>query len=178
VQARSPLAAPIIRWLRCVSSSRSPPSSLRFGRLLPAARSEELPTFGPFVPTNESRSARVVSHHLDGLLRPRGAGVVAACCRSWGSSRFGLCPPRDAYTPRRISPPTAAPALTAQPRGVETSRSGHAPMPFTRARALALDRLRGFVPSTGLSLPVHRCRQPVCSVLPWASVPPSILGTV
>jgi len=36
-----------------------------------------------------TRSARVVSHHLDGFLRTSARGSVAPRSRSWGSSRFG-----------------------------------------------------------------------------------------
>jgi hypothetical protein len=40
-------------------------------------------------PASKSRSARVVSHHLDGFLRATARRFVAPCCRSWGSPRFG-----------------------------------------------------------------------------------------
>jgi len=36
----------------------------------------------------EPCSVRVVSHHLDGLLRSEGCRLVASCCRSWGSLCF------------------------------------------------------------------------------------------
>jgi hypothetical protein len=37
---------------------------------------------------SSSRSARVVSHHLDGFLRAKDHGLVASRYRSWGSPRF------------------------------------------------------------------------------------------
>jgi hypothetical protein len=69
MQARSPLAAaghPVasLRLLLEVPSIES-----MWRRQLPVVRSEELPAFGPLVPTSVSRSVLVVSHHLDGLLR-------------------------------------------------------------------------------------------------------------
>jgi len=39
-------------------------------------------------PASKSRSALVVSHHLDGFLRATARRFVAPCCRPWGSPRF------------------------------------------------------------------------------------------
>jgi len=54
--------------------------------------------FGPPSPGGRSRSALVVSHHLDGFLRRVSCGFVAPRCRSWGSSRSGI-PPRHWVSP-------------------------------------------------------------------------------
>jgi hypothetical protein len=110
------------------------------------------PGFGVLVPTSASRSVLVVSHHLDGFLRPCSAGIVAACCRSWGSPCFGqrmACtaprqrePPAPCGpSPRCNHPPKNLPADSCSrcsprpPRRVCASRPGHAPVPFTSARA-------------------------------------------
>jgi hypothetical protein len=53
-----------------------------------------------------SRSARVVSHHLDGLLRTRACGSVAPRFRPWGSSRF-----------RPRAPPRTSEEVARDPRG-------------------------------------------------------------
>jgi hypothetical protein len=46
--------------------------------------------FGPTLPNAWSRSALVVSRHLDGFLRAEGRGFVAPRCQSWSSPRFSL----------------------------------------------------------------------------------------
>jgi hypothetical protein len=46
--------------------------------------------FGPSLPEDESCSAFVVFHHLDGFLRREPCGSVAPRSRSWGSPRCGL----------------------------------------------------------------------------------------
>lgn len=61
-------------------------------------------TFGPGRPVPGSCSARVDSHHLDGLLRIGAGGFVAPRLRPWGSSR---CRPRI--------PRSAAPGPKAEP---------------------------------------------------------------
>jgi hypothetical protein len=48
--------------------------------------------FGPTVRPGESCSARVVAHHLDGLLRVGSAGLVRPAAGLWGSSRFPAQP--------------------------------------------------------------------------------------
>jgi hypothetical protein len=45
-------------------------------------------SLGLTVPPARSRSALVVFHHLDGLLRMQGRGLVASRCQPWGSTRF------------------------------------------------------------------------------------------
>jgi hypothetical protein len=50
--------------------------------------------FGPRLPHLDSCSARVVSHHLDGLLRTGACGFVAPRFRPWGSLRFVPSVPR------------------------------------------------------------------------------------
>ena len=129
----------------------------------------------------------MVSRHLDGLLRPRGAGVVAAYCRSWGSLRFerrttcyrtlGRVPSAwRRLFPRCIHPSKTHPAdsCSVAHRLVPEGSVRHAPaMPPCRFTS---DRLRGFLPSSGLSLVVRRCQRATRSVLPWASVPPLVPG--
>ena len=51
-----------------------------------------------------TRSARVVSHHLDGFLRTSARGSVAPRSRSWGSSRFGPEPSSRRQNPSKGSP--------------------------------------------------------------------------
>jgi len=165
-----------------------PSIGLRFGRPLPAPCSGELVAFGRFLPGNLSRSALVVSRHLDGFLRPRGAGVVAACCRSWGSPCFVRRAPRGVLLdcespsggrwafPRCVHPSKMLPADSCSlahrvvPEGPLRHARAMPPCRFTS------DRLRGFAPSSGLLLVARRCRRSSCSVLPWASVPPSVPG--
>jgi hypothetical protein len=48
----------------------------------------KLTTFGLRMPIRKSRSDRVVSHHLAGLLRATAGRLVASCSRPWGSPRF------------------------------------------------------------------------------------------
>jgi hypothetical protein len=70
----------------------APPSTLPGGRPLASSplrvhsrTGSKLPIFGPGMPIPESRSALVVSHHLDGFLRAAARGLVASLCRPWGS---------------------------------------------------------------------------------------------
>jgi hypothetical protein len=52
------------------------------------------PSFGPMAAKPmKSRSALVVSLHLDGFRRASGRGLVASHCRPWGSLCFGLHSP-------------------------------------------------------------------------------------
>jgi hypothetical protein len=56
-----------------------------------------------------SRSALVVSHHLDGFLRAKDRGLVASRYRSWGSPRFTeTCSHDPTPTARVGGPPEAA----------------------------------------------------------------------
>jgi len=145
------------RRLRRVSSSRSPPSVLRLGRPLPTPCRNKASS-APRCHPHGSRSALVVSHHLDGFLRPDGADIVAVRCRSWGSPCFldhspvpafpkdrvpaGLAVPHDALTPRSCSL-SAAPAPS--PRAPRRGPCTRSPLPPCR-----FDRLRGFALQTGL----------------------------
>jgi hypothetical protein len=105
----------------------------RVGCPLPAPCRNSAPS-APRCHPRRSRSALVVSHHLDGFLQPDGAGVVAARNRPWGSPCFPTRPPgprslkrrssrpgvpHDAHTPRRCSL-SAAPAPS--PRDPEEPR--------------------------------------------------------
>jgi hypothetical protein len=56
------------------------------------------PRFGLSLPGDRSRSAFVVSHHLDGFLRRASCGFVAPRSRSWGSPRFWFL--RDSFSLR------------------------------------------------------------------------------
>jgi hypothetical protein len=75
--------------------------------------------FGRSLPPDRSRSALVVSHHLDGLLHKHGRGHVAARCRQ-GFTSTGEPPtgepaddaPASAHTPQNTNPPASpTPAL-------------------------------------------------------------------
>jgi hypothetical protein len=159
-----------IRRLRRVSFSRSPPSVLRSARPLPA--SAEALTIGPLVPPRESRSAHVVSLHLDGFLRTDGANIVAARSRPWGSpccchpSTCPIAPKRaavsmvglvshGALTPRSHSLPAAPAFAHRSPR----RRCVH-------ARLLPPCRCTGgtaAVPSAQRRRATHRRLLPSCS---------------
>jgi hypothetical protein len=137
-QARFPVAL-TIRRPRRVSSSRFPSAGSPLDPSTPGPAPKRW-TFGPLVPPRGSRSARVVSHHLDGFLRTDGASTVAARSRPWGSPCFSDTLPctvllsreppgqRDrarshgALTPRRCSPPAVPPPLTAPPEGAAFTR--------------------------------------------------------
>jgi hypothetical protein len=108
-----------------------------------------------------SRSALVVSHHLGGLLRIEGRGLVASRCRPWGSPRFRTpCPPGRSRTERRVPfpatqnrPPKNSPRR--QPRRVTTAV---APLPFDSDDRDGL-RSAEADPHTALRRPDrHRCR--------------------
>jgi hypothetical protein len=96
-----------------------------------------------------SRSALVVSHHLDGFLRPHGADIVAVRCRSWGSPCFLTTPPdralpKEAFQPAwpfptMHTPLEGAPCLQRllphhdAPKGLMYTVAA-APLPFRRRR--------------------------------------------
>ena len=107
--ARMHPRAGFIRRLRRVSSSSPPPSGLRVGCPLPAPCRNKAPSARRCHPP-ESRSTLVVSHHLGGFLQPYGAGIVAARCRSWGSSRFATGPTGSALPKEAFQPASAFPA--------------------------------------------------------------------
>lgn len=82
--------------------------------------------FGPLVPTSRSRSVPVVSHHLDGFLRPHSVGLLHPTADPGVHRVASIRPPapadseeptdqharvvsRDALTPRRYSLPAAPP---------------------------------------------------------------------
>jgi len=153
-----------IRRLRRVSSSRSPPSMLRLGRPLPTPCRNKASS-APRCHPHGSRSALVVSHHLDGFLRPDGADTVAVRCRSWGSPCFLTSPPgralpKEAFQPGRpfptmLSPLEVAPCLQRllphhdAPKGLVYTVAA-APLPFRSASRLCS-------PDRSLVV-VHRCR--------------------
>jgi hypothetical protein len=106
-----------VRVLPLVGFARLHPSAVRLPtRPLPGACAP----FGPTVRPVESCSARVVSHHLDGLLRVGSAGLLRPAAGLWGSSRFPAqsghlsmignlrSVPRDADTPFEEFPSSAA----------------------------------------------------------------------
>ena len=121
---------------------------------------------GSLVPTRESRSVLVVSHHLDGFLRTDGADTVAARCRPWGPPCFDdplTCTrslsreltgqherarSHGALTPRSFSLPAAPAPLTASPEG-GASREAAPSMPFQQVAPPLRSRPEG--------LEVHRC---------------------
>lgn len=135
MQARSPLAAPVIRWLRRVSSSRSPPSvsaSVVHSQL--RAPESSSPSAGScqgtcLVPPSWFLATSTVFSDLavQALLQPAAdPGVHRVSCValpagfSWivRVPQVGVGHSRDAFTPRRCSLPTAVPSLTASsPKG-------------------------------------------------------------
>jgi len=137
----------------------------------PLPRRRPVVASAPRVPPPKSRSALVVSHHLDGFLRSTSRGPVASRSRSWGPPRFCVSAPRSedrdvrslprdagpypskessptAGTRHRVRCPLAVPCpITASPRLF--------PLPFAglswwedRER-----RLRGLAPSSSLVPP-------------------------
>jgi len=114
----------------------------------------------------KSRSARVVSHHLDGFLRFTSRGLVASRCRSWvprvsapwrpTEGRRARCFPakQDSY-PSKNSPPIAAPRrrgrcpLAVLPRPPPRLARSVAGVRLLR-REGRRRRLRGLAPSSGL----------------------------
>jgi len=82
---RSPLLGFVETYaLACVSRTAPPSTCPRRVHSRPTFPSG----FGSELAGSDSRSALVVSHHLDGFLRVETCGLVASRCRSWGSSRF------------------------------------------------------------------------------------------
>ena len=71
------------RLLRVLSCSPPSTSALRVH-----SRSVLPPSIGVPGATRATRSALVVSHHLDGFLRAARRGLIASRCRPWGSWRF------------------------------------------------------------------------------------------
>jgi len=115
----------------------------------------------------KSRSALVVSHHLDGFLRFASRGLVASRCRSWGPSRFRTGRLAEGQRATMLSrnagfePFEEIPAVsrTASPRPLPSCRS---PATTAPARSAPLPvhrlwrwegrrrRLQGLAPSSGL----------------------------
>jgi hypothetical protein len=138
----------------------------------------------PRLPASESRSARVVLHHLGGFLRSEGRGLVASRCQSWGSPRFVL-----AHSPRRFSHPPKD-STRPQPHHVTVAV---APLPFPPAALAFSDRFRcqnrpSKVCPTGAPAsrlcsaaesvtPSGRC-QPGAPYPSWASFPFKVLPEV
>jgi len=88
-ESQPPLSAPHAPW-----NHRSGPS-LEYPRIVPLLRhpsSSSTPRLRRVLrrvdATRRACSVRVVSHHLDGLLRTDGRRFVAPCCQTWGSPRF------------------------------------------------------------------------------------------
>jgi hypothetical protein len=100
------------------SRERSPSAPSTDMLLRVHSRTVSPPCFGPEMPISGSRSALVVSHHLDGFLRAGVAGLLHPAASSWGSPRFWRCDrpalpkqawsivafPRDATYPSKNSP--------------------------------------------------------------------------
>lgn len=95
--------------------------------------------------TCETRSAFVVSHHLDGFLRARMGRFVAPCLRPWGSSSFAL------RVPFRVQPALLIDALPF--RGFPSPTAVPLAWSLPPCRLWARPhRLRGFSPSSSPSL--------------------------
>jgi hypothetical protein len=98
---------------------------------LASARASAPPRFGLSLPGDRSRSAFVVSHHLDGFLRRASCGFVAPRSRSWGSSRCGPLL-RVAEATWRLGTFRGAPPFEASPRPQQSAVSPR----FSRTPAL------------------------------------------
>jgi hypothetical protein len=148
------LGLPFKALVRCWNPSRSgepdPDSSSRgLARFRPSTDSPATSTpgapkrsFGPAVPCASSRSALVVSHHLDGFLRDRAAGLLrpaaglgfvafrAFAAHHRSEPKLGAPWNRRAPSPRRGSDPSKG--------SLANSRSASLrPLPSCRCRAIA-----------------------------------------
>jgi hypothetical protein len=123
--------------------------------------------FGPRVPHLDSCSARVVSHHLDGLLRTGACGLVASRFRPWGSPRFvPACPapPKRRWGPARSSPQRGH---TLQRVPLVSSRTASLqPLPPCRCRVPEHPRLIERGPAAPEGTAVGRSRRWRCSGSP------------
>jgi hypothetical protein len=98
-------------------------------------------------PDPTTRSALVVSHHLDGFLRTWARGLVASRCRSWGSPRFA-----HPWPPRGRSLATVYGKRSPR-RGSHPSKNPPRPQPYRVTTALAFMPLPIRRPT---GAPVHR----------------------
>jgi hypothetical protein len=117
--------------------------------------------FGLEVPTSRSRSALVVSHHLDGFLCSEARRLIASCCRPWGSSRFNRGRSRLPPSSYHASPRCDLPSKNLSPLPWALRSPGAlAPVPFLPSRGR---RLRGFFRQSGAvtSYAVASVRSPV-----------------
>jgi hypothetical protein len=158
----------------------------------PAVHSQHLRlrvcAFGPLVPTSRSRSAHVVSHHLDGFLRPHSVGLLHPTADPGVHRVASIRPPapadseeptnqhawvvsRDALTPRRYFLPAAPPRLTATFPKDRASHRGAAPLPLCdmapmptplRKRGSVLIRVFSTPPSTSGLCSTDRSVAAVC----------------
>jgi len=135
-----------VRRVRCLSwDSMNAP---RLRHTVATVHSHEAlpPRFGQLVPTSRSRSALVVSHHLDGLLQLRGPGCIATRSRT----RFAAFrhPDRDRSQAFRRTPcharrPAMVPAAPVRtPRRSPPDRSRTASSRCRPSTAVALLPLR------------------------------------
>ena len=69
-------------------------------------------SFGSTALPAKSRSALVVSHHLDGFLRTMSHGLVASRCQPWGSTRFAQLSSQSPEGPSQLEPPSSHRSLT------------------------------------------------------------------
>jgi hypothetical protein len=148
------LGLPFKALVRCWNPSRSgepdPDSSsrglarFRPSTVSPAASTPGAPerSFGPAVPCAGSRSALVVSHHLDGLLRDRAAGLLrpaaglgfvafrAIAAHHRSEPRLGAPWNRRAPSPRRGSDPSKGSLANSRAASLR-------PLPSCRCHAIA-----------------------------------------
>lgn len=177
VHANAPdsLAAPVIRFLRRVSSSRYPSIGSALWSSTPGRSLRRLSDHRPI------RATESVSFRPRGFSPPRRLSPTLRrrrCCSLLPILGFAAFRRRARRLPaarrRWLEPDAVLPAtlspLEGSPRQLRLPRS---PPPPRRATAFTL----GLALPTGLLLTLCRCRLQACSVLPWASVPPSVPGT-
>jgi len=85
-----------------------PSTDMLSARLLPETEA----SFGLAALPAKSRSALVVSHHLDGFLRTMSHGLVASRCQPWGSTRFAQPRSQSPEGLSQLEPPSPHRRLT------------------------------------------------------------------
>jgi len=102
-----------------------------------------------------SRSASVVSHHLDGLLLHRFRGLVASRCRPWGSSDFHPRRTTCRWPVDEVSQPMLLPSRALPPD--EPYLRHRRPLPPRRYRTAVRPTSRPCSHRESVA-PPHRCR--------------------
>jgi hypothetical protein len=143
-----------------------PPAGIPSARPLPEAEA----SFGPTLPSADSRSTLMVSHHLDGFLRARVTGLLHPAT-SQGFAAFHAC--------RRPAPPEggAIRRVHSPRRGSHPSKTSPRQQPYRITAAVAFLSLPScparFPTEVGVLADRHTPRRVTytCDSLPWLAGP-------